>query len=97
MKPRKFTTFFRLAITKLGQAISDMFYERCGVGLLDIGYPSNKATFGKIVDSTPTVIMRFAEHHHEMFSYDDLHHERHHISVQPISKWGTAAPTNLLG
>ena len=97
LKPSYPYLYSILAINKLGNALSDVFYERCGVGLLDLGYPSNYATFGKIVESTPTVIMRFADHHHEMFNYADLHHERHHIAVQGLGKWGTIAPPNLLG
>ena len=75
--------------------MTETFYERCGVGLLDLGYPSNRATFGKLVHSTPSLLMRLPGMHHKMFKSEDLNHEKHHISIQTVADWGVVAPSGL--
>jgi len=37
-----------LATLALAKAASNYFYERCIVGKLDVGYPSNAATFDAV-------------------------------------------------
>merc|ERR1711973_1034605 len=43
-------------------------------------------------DHNLKVLTRLPEHHHKTFSFSDLHHERHHIGTQPLSKWGLLVP-----
>ena len=45
------------AIHKFAKSLARTFYERCGVGFLDMSYPSNRATFGKWIPSTPSVMI----------------------------------------
>ena len=46
----------------------------------------------KKIEITISVLTRLPEHHHKTFSFSDLHHERHHIGTQPLSKWGLLVP-----
>ena len=82
---------------KYANALQKVFYERCGVATLDLSYPSNSATFGKIVSATPSVIIRFPDHPHKMFTVTDMHEERHHIGVQSVSSRGTVISHKFLG
>ena len=41
--------FFNLEIKELAVGLKEYFYERCAVSFLDLGYPSNQATFGHLV------------------------------------------------
>jgi len=83
-------------VIKYANALQKVFYERCGVATLDLSYPSNSATFGKIVSATPSVIVRFPDHPHKMFTVTDMHEERHHIGVQSVSSWGTVISHKFL-
>ena len=38
-------------LKELGKGMSEFFYERCGVGMLDLAYPSNFDTFGDLVST----------------------------------------------
>ena len=38
--------------------MAQAFYERCGVGLLDMDYPVNKNFFGDLVTNSPAIIFK---------------------------------------
>jgi hypothetical protein len=55
----------RKAAMALAKAASNYFYERCVVGKLDLSYPSNRQTFGEIVTSTPSLLIKFPQTDHK--------------------------------
>lgn len=59
MRGLEFINVDILDIPKLTKTISKFFYERCGVGHLDISYPSNKALFGSLLNTeVPRIIIK---------------------------------------
>ena len=44
-----------------------LLFERCGVAMLDMGYPSNQDTFGSVVDETPMILFRKPNVERKMF------------------------------
>ena len=45
-----------------------LLFERCGVSMLDMGYPSNQDTFGSVVSETPMILFRKPNAERQMFS-----------------------------
>ena len=74
-----------------------MYYERCGVGVLDLGYPSNHFTFGEVVEDTPMIIFRKPYAMHQMFHIEHLHNDKVHFQVDKLHKWGHVFPADDLG
>ena len=71
----------------MARALTLLFYERCGVALLDMAYPSNHYTFGAVVEETPMILFRKPNAQHQMFHVDHLHADKSHFQV------GTIFPT----
>ena len=46
------------ATKSLINTFAQAFYERCGVGLLDMDYPINKKLFGDLVSDSPSIIYK---------------------------------------
>ena len=46
------------ATKSLISTMAQAFYERCGVGLLDMDYPVNKNFFGDLVSNSPAIIFK---------------------------------------
>ncbi len=46
------------ATKSLINTIAQAFYERCGVGLLDMDYPVNKQLFGDLISDSPSIIYK---------------------------------------
>ena len=65
----------------MARALTLLFYERCGVALLDMAYPSNHYTFGAVVDETPMILFRKPNAQHQMFHVDHLHADKSHFQV----------------
>ena len=47
-----------LELPKFAEGLSKYYYDRCNVGVLDLGYPSNMATFGHLFDDLPALLIR---------------------------------------
>ena len=75
----------------------ELYYERCGVGVLDLGYPSNHFTFGEVVEDTPMIIFRKPYAIHQMFHIEHLHNDKVHFQVDQLHKWGYVFPADDLG
>lgn len=53
-------------ILETAQHLSDYFYERCAVGTLDMAYPSNKFTFGYLIEDMPMLLVKKAGRNNKM-------------------------------
>lgn len=73
--------------------IAEYFYERCGVGLLDMAYPSNKATFGYLIEDLPMLLVKHSGRDKHIL---EKHLERGSFIMQDISKWGMRVLTDDL-
>lgn len=80
----------------MGTGISEYFYERCGVSMLDLAYPSNYDTFGGLVN-TPGVILKHPNTVHKMFHHDNIHNDIPHFVVENIDDWGTVTDFDEIG
>jgi len=83
-------------IKDLTEALVELYYERCGVGVLDLGYPSNHFTFGEVVEDTPMIIFRKPYAMHQMFHIEHLHNDKVHFQVDKLHKWGHVFPADDL-
>jgi len=76
----------RKASMALAKAGANYFYERCVFGLLDMGYPSNVATFGHLVGEMPSLIIKFPQTDHLAVPRQDV--QTAHVKLGPIKTWG---------
>lgn len=76
----------------LGTALSAFFHERCGVGMLDIAYPSNNFTFSDVVESTPSFIVKRPHRKDKMLRLFHNHLDPNHLHLMPIEDWGVWIP-----
>ena len=68
-------------IKGVGRALTQLFFERCGVAFLDMAYPSNHYTFRPVIDQTPMILFRKPNAQHQMFHADHLHPDKTHFQV----------------
>jgi len=61
---------------ELATELSKYFFKRVGVAVLDLGYPSNFATFGDLFDESPALLLKHPNRVHKMFHHDDIHRRR---------------------
>ena len=87
----------RLLTKQYDSKTVELYYERCGVGVLDLGYPSNHFTFGEVVEDTPMIIFRKPYAMHQMFHIEHLHNDKVHFQVDKLHKWGHVFPADDLG
>ena len=80
----------------MGTGLSEYYYERCGVGMLDLGYPSNFDTFGELV-STPGIILKLPNTVHKMFHHEDIHNDITHFKVTDLDQWGVVTNYDEIG
>lgn len=73
--------------------VAEYFYERCGVGLLDMAYPSNKASFGYLIEDLPMLLVKHSGRDKHILQ---KHLERGSFVMEDISKWGTRVLTDDL-
>ena len=71
---------------------SNYFYERCLVGLIDLAYPSNAATFlnaelSERLSHTPSFLLKFPQTDHQVVINQNRSHP--HVELGPIAKWPT--------
>jgi hypothetical protein len=45
-------------LSKLADGLSKYYIDRCNLGVLDLGYPSNMATFGHLFDELPSLLIK---------------------------------------
>ena len=74
--------------------ISEYFYERCAVGLLDMAYPSNKASFGYLIEDLPMLLVKHAGRDKHILQ---KHLERGSFVMEDIKSWGKRVLTDDLG
>jgi len=75
---------------ELACALSKHFRGRVAVGMLDLGYPSNFATFGDLFGhEVPAVLVKYPQKIHQMFHHDDVTPEMIHLEHDDIDLWGT--------
>ena len=89
--------FIILETKELGNAISEHFFQRCGVAILDVGYPSNFATFGDLVEEVPALIIKNPKQIHKLFHHKDINAEMIHFHHQDIKEWGQIVEHRELG
>ena len=77
--------------------MSKYFYKRVGVAVLDLGYPSNFATFGDLFDELPALIIKHPNRVHKMFHHEDIHAGVVHIEHHDLDKWGEVISHDDLG
>jgi len=74
---------------ELGNAIAAHFHSRVAVAMLDLGYPSNFATFGDLFSNdVPAILIKRPETIHAMFHSDDIDTEMIHLKLDDLSQWG---------
>jgi hypothetical protein len=69
--------------------MSEYFYERCGVAILDLGYPSNFETFSPLISNLPGIIFKKPNTIHKMFHHDDIHGDMDNFKLHDLAEWGT--------
>merc|ERR1719383_167745 len=75
-----------LGIKGVAYSIMQLLFERCGVAMLDMGYPSNQDTFGSVVDETPMILFRKPNVERKMFLRPKT--QKAYIKVEELKKWG---------
>lgn len=66
--------------------------------MLDLGYPSNFATFGDLFGhEVPAVLVKYPQKIHQMFHHDDVTPEMIHLEHDDIDLWGTTFSHKDLG
>jgi len=88
------------ATKSLISTMAQAFYERCGVGLLDLDYPVNKNLFGDFVTDTPSIIFK---NPYKPDAMRDLDYQSekgtkysHELKLRPIEEWGEVITTEKL-
>jgi len=76
-------------LLEFGKGISEYYYERCGVGLLDLAYPSNRASFSKdVFKQSPCILLRYPEKTRLMFKFDQIVHPSIGFPMHAVEEWG---------
>ena len=83
-------------IKDLTNGINELFYERCGVAVLDLAYPSNHFTFGPVIEDTPMILFRKPNALHQMFHVEHVHSDINHFQLDKLYKWGIVFNTQDL-
>ena len=85
-------------MSELARGLTKYYYQRCGVGLLDLAYPSNGATFPTAaLKQSPSLILRKALKNREMFDVDKIIHPGLAVPINDLEKWGEIIPAEKLG
>ena len=68
------------------------------MAVLDLGYPSNFATFGDLFDGmVPALLVKHPDRMHQVFHHDDIHAEMIHVQHDDLEKWGEIITHDDLG
>jgi len=80
-------------IHAIAEKLSEYFYERCGVGMLDMAYPGNKFTFGYLIEDLPMILVKRAGREFKMLQ-DYI--EQDSFVLRDRSEWGERILTDAL-
>lgn len=76
-------------LLEFGKGLSEYYYERCGVGLLDLAYPSNRASFSEdVFKQSPCILLRYPQKSRKMFIFDRIVQPSLGFPMNPIEEWG---------
>ena len=90
---------FLLELAELANGLAEYYYERCGVGILDLAYPSNKATFStEVYKQSPCLVVRYPDKARLMFDVtQNLASPTLGLPMNDIYSWGKIIGANELG
>jgi len=77
----------------LAVKLSEYFYERCSVGMLDMAYPSNKFTFGYLIEDMPMLLVKKAGRQNKMLQ---SYIEQDSFVLRDRKEWGERILTDDL-
>jgi len=81
-------------ILDLAENIAEYFYERCAVGMLDLAYPSNKFTFGYLIEDMPMLLVKKSGRKFKMLQE---YIEQDSFVLRDRTEWGARVMTDDLG
>lgn len=80
-------------ILDLAENIAEYFYERCAVGMLDLAYPSNKFTFGYLIEDMPMLLVKKSGRKFKMLQE---YIEQDSFVLRDRTEWGARVMTDDL-
>lgn len=78
----------------IAENLSEYFYERCAVGMLDMAYPSNKFSFGYLIEDMPMLLVKKSGRSNKMLQ-DYI--EQDTFVLRDRTQWGGRVMTDDLG
>lgn len=80
-------------ILDIAENLSEYFYERCAVGMLDMAYPSNKFSFGYLIEDMPMLLVKKSGRSNKMLQ-DYI--EQDTFVLRDRTQWGGRVMTDDL-